>query len=349
MKRSYREFVAFVVLYFATGVLAAQDVIDLSHLSKIKQGFRSSIDIIESIQLEYDILPLSSNDLMNMRCKYLGKKSSFFLEKEPLSGLEKNKKSGVNESKKVYVNKQNQIEVTGKKANIFAANPMGNCLGAEGPWFRAGIEVTADPILTWDNFLDTKYVTSISNETVDGVPLSRVQTTDGQMKCIVYFSPRNNYMVMKYTTELNQRNENGIKWVLVSSFDCLEFQEVGPGLFFPKRTQNRSASKFEDGRPDLVIFETSTDFTSVKINIPIPEETFEYKIPEGIMVNDFVKKISYKVNKDGEIIGEPGRLDGKRSEPSNYLFYLLSYWRTILICSVSVIGVYFYFARWKSR
>ena len=106
------------------------------------------------------------------------------------------------------------------------------------PWLMAGIYLS-DMSLSLDQLLTEESIESIESIELDGRTLLRVKTLprDGfEANGDFYVDPELNYLVRKFTYGNHYSNQHGA-WTGVFSFECNDFAEPKPGIFFPRKTR----------------------------------------------------------------------------------------------------------------
>lgn len=76
-----------------------------------------------------------------------------------------------------------------------------------------------------------------------------------------------------------------------------EFQQVAPGIYFPKRVviEERLGEELQSRR--------TVTFSAVRVNAPIPAAVFRPEYKDGTEVTDFIRSTKYKVNPAGQVRG----------------------------------------------
>lgn len=92
------------------------------------------------------------------------------------------------------------------------------------------------------------------------------------------------------------------------------FEEVKPGVFFPKRSKKKLIGNDEE----IALWETT--LSNLRINEPLPDSLLQASFPEGTVVTDQIRGVSYRVNADGQPTGltaaqftEPAPISGQQS------------------------------------
>jgi hypothetical protein len=111
----------------------------------------------------------------------------------------------------------------------------------------------------------------------------------------IYFDPKVNYLVSKTVYRMSgsgtfRRDDQVIK-----------FKECGPGLFFPEQVQGTAGDGAEDSSSHM------TQMADVRVNQALPPDSFSFRYPNGVYLDDLIKGTRYKVDPNGNPMstGEP--------------------------------------------
>ncbi len=133
-------------------------------------------------------------------------------------------------------------------------------------------------------------VSQVKRVTREGKALLYVDLTHGTTRTELWFDPNVNYLVRKeviHGTVDGKRNRN--------EKEVVRFKEVSPAIFFPEEV---SARRYVDGQLDGNYTRT---FSDIRINQPLPSDTFQLRYPPGIELLDFVQDKAFKVEADGRL------------------------------------------------
>jgi hypothetical protein len=103
----------------------------------------------------------------------------------------------------------------------------------------------------------------------------------------IWFDPTVNYLARKAVVLDPKKGR--------VRFEVLDFVEAGPGLFMPRE----STMVAEAGPPRMTRFSLS----NVRVNEPMPDNTFELPIPAGTTIFDQIDGKVYKVDAQGKPVG----------------------------------------------
>lgn len=112
----------------------------------------------------------------------------------------------------------------------------------------------------------------------------------------ILFDPQVNYLVRKFVMVCD-RTKQGQK--IRNEHSVVEFKEAGPGVFFPVR----SASLIHVD--DQLIQTGTASVSNLRVNQPLPADTFRLAYQRGVTMYDGVKGTKYKVDENGKPISEP--------------------------------------------
>jgi hypothetical protein len=121
--------------------------------------------------------------------------------------------------------------------------------------------------------------------------------TSGNGAVTVRLDPKHNYLICGKTSRL-EGVKNPMKPAQPPGTQRIdeevrEFQEVAPGVYFPKQVviEERLGEELQSRR--------TVTFSAVRVNTPIAASVFEPKYKDGTEVTDFVRSTKYKVNEAG--------------------------------------------------
>jgi len=129
--------------------------------------------------------------------------------------------------------------------------------------------------------------------------------TPGQF--IISFDPQLNYLAYKLvgkfpqspTTKAEVRRETTV----------LSFREVNRAIHFPEHAE----TKFYEG--GKLVNHVDFRFEEIRINEPLTKETFELAIPANAEVFDSIQNRHYKLDGDGNVVGEVDTVSGPPMPP----------------------------------
>ncbi len=84
-----------------------------------------------------------------------------------------------------------------------------------------------------------------------------------------------------------------------------KFAEVSPGVFFPELIEMRVLAGSGEKPRSVRI----TRVTDVRVNVPLPADTFDFHFPPGILVSDLIRGKEYPVDPDGNPAGPMTDID----------------------------------------
>jgi outer membrane lipoprotein-sorting protein len=158
----------------------------------------------------------------------------------------------------------------------------------------------------------------------------------GKSKGEYWFDPSANFLISRYVVTV--RNANGGTGVSVVRTDVERFIEPAPGVFFPAAVTRMD---FADGNLDTRYV---SELKEVKVNQPLPRDTFDLKFAPNTRVNDLIRGKRYTVGPDGvsetraaDILpatppATTERLTETKEEPKSFTVWLLP--STLLVVAV---------------
>jgi hypothetical protein len=119
----------------------------------------------------------------------------------------------------------------------------------------------------------------------------------------IQFDPAANYLVRKATYILSRG--------YVHEHEVVQFNEVGPGLYFPERITGRSEN---DGKQDTSLLTTISD---VRVNKPLPRDVFAFRFPNRVMLTDDIRNTQYRVDPMGNPTSKETPLGPRQPSPAS--------------------------------
>jgi hypothetical protein len=100
----------------------------------------------------------------------------------------------------------------------------------------------------------------------------------------LWFDPQVNYLVRKQVRHAGDTR---------AEHEVVRFKEAAPGIYFPEEVQSRV---FRNGKQDTTFVNR---FSEIRVNQPLPADTFEWRFPTAIRVYDYVENKAFQVETDG--------------------------------------------------
>jgi outer membrane lipoprotein-sorting protein len=117
--------------------------------------------------------------------------------------------------------------------------------------------------------------------------------SDASISVDIYFDSGVNYLVRHVTYNFLDSN---YRW----DDEVLEFKEHKPSLFFPERMTGSSQLLTNKAKG----YDSTTRFSDVQINQPLPGDIFNFKYPHGVSLRDNIRGSEYRVDADGNPISQ---------------------------------------------
>jgi hypothetical protein len=149
-------------------------------------------------------------------------------------------------------------------------------------------------VVSFDELLNTPHQLHQVRRVVEaGRELVYVELEHSTSHRKFWFDPAVNYLVRKLVgTTKGQPTE------FRSVLEVTRFKELEPGLFFPERVEARYFYNGDNPLSNNVVV-----FADVRVNRPLPPETFQLRLPAGTTVTDNLQGKVYDVNEDGKPVG----------------------------------------------
>lgn len=108
----------------------------------------------------------------------------------------------------------------------------------------------------------------------------------------IHLDPSNNYLVRK----ANVAFVNGSR----REEEVIQFKEYQPGHYFPEKVVSKSIN--QAGKVTATI---ESVFSNIQINQPLPEDSFQFQFPPGILMNDHLTNSKYQADEEGNPLSDP--------------------------------------------
>jgi len=174
--------------------------------------------------------------------------------------------------------------------------------------------------MTMSEFLEASRIKTITPIQENGYQCYLVEvvhcdsTENTPIEQKIYFNASLGFSPIKVETY----NLNISKSYPVMVAEAEDYYEVSEGIYFPKKGRIINYLKIPDEEGKLQVDnEIRVDIDEVKVNMELPENYFEYTIPQGVKVYDSVTDITYTVGEFKGSMDEINRMfDGAHKEVS---------------------------------
>jgi hypothetical protein len=161
-------------------------------------------------------------------------------------------------------------------------------------WEKALLNFYAapDPPKTLDEFLKAHQLLRVKAVTAWGHEAIYLELAAADKRRFeLWLDPQFNYLVRKFVIHawLKGKEERG-------EYEVATFREVAPGIYFPERINMRWFSSGEQPAGSGV-----RAFTDIRVNEPLPADSFEFRFPAGVEVLDTIQSKMFKVDADGNL------------------------------------------------
>lgn len=274
------------MIVFGTALISLISAIDPQCQAAIDANAQS-LDLIRTIQITSDIV--SIKDPTAVVCEVSWSRDG---RKERIGRVSKtNVKASVDvvldgDTSKALFNWFPETRITPTNQNGVGAQigpRTGFAVAGLSPALQLRFEVDVSPRRTLSELAKVSpTVTCKGKVTLDGrdlwlinleTPEETTKTTSKQ-RFDVYLDPSVGYLIRKIVVHSDDLLPNGKIETYSHAHEVLEFRDFGDGVFVPTLIRNG----------DLGAWQTNVVVTSVKVNEPIPPETFEMIWPKFVLV-----------------------------------------------------------------
>jgi len=162
------------------------------------------------------------------------------------------------------------------------------------PWFYAQFGVPGpDPPLP----TDAKSVKSVVREQHRGADCYRVVSEKEAFRHVAWFRVGVKFLLCDKHTYNVMQGDSFDETIRMES-EVSTFQEVKPGIFFPKAIERRDV---RGGKSSII---DQVNFMNVQVNEPIDPSVFTLTFPEGTNVTDLRSGVRYRTDANERPIGE---------------------------------------------